>query len=111
MDGRGVDRPPYPVALRLYAVAEERWAEIEAHYIVVDLLRLHPAKFLNAVYAWCVRHMQPEDREKWDIMLTAPLPGTERRPRLTEAEAEVEGAAFLAAMRTHQTLTGQGVGS
>jgi len=103
-----VDRPPYPVALRLYAVAEERWAEIEAHYIVVDLLRLPPAKFLNCVYAWCVRYMDPETREKWEMMLTAPLPGTERTRPPSEVEAEVEGAAFMAAMSQHQTLTGKG---
>lgn len=108
MDGRGVDRPPYPTALRLYAIAEERWAEIEAHYIAVDLLRLPHAKFLNAVYAWCVQHMAPDDREKWDILLTAPLPGTERSHRPSEVEVEAEGAAFLAAMGTHKTLTGKG---
>ena len=108
MDDRGVDWPPYPTALRLYAVAEERWPEIEANYISVDLLRLPPAKFLNAVYAWCVRYMTPEDREKWDIMLTAPLPGTEKIRRPSDAEIDAEGAAFLAAMNTHQTLTGKG---
>ena len=109
MDGGGVDRPPYPAALRLYAIAEERWAEIEAHYIQVDILRIAPAKFLNAVYAWCVRFMQGEDREKWDMMLTAPLPGTERRVQASESQVEAEGASFLAAMSTHQTLTGRGV--
>lgn len=107
MDGGGVDWPPYPAALRLYAVAEERWPEIEANYIAVDLLRLPPAKFLNAVYAWCVRYMEPEDREKWEMMLTAPLPGARPKPP-TEHEAEAEGAAFLAAMMQHQTLTGKG---
>ena len=108
MDDRGVDRAPYAAALRLYAVADERWAEIEAHYIAIDLLRLPPAKFLNAVYAWCVKYMDPEDREKWDIMLTAPLPGAEKRRQSSEAEVEAEGAAFLAAMSTHQLLTGKG---
>lgn len=108
MDGRGVDRPPYPAALRLYAVADERWAEIEAHYLSVDLLRLPPAKFLNAVYAWAVKHMDLEQREKWDMMLTAPLPGTERTARPSEAQVEAEGASFLAAMGAHQALTGKG---
>jgi hypothetical protein len=102
-----VDRPPYPTALRLYAVADERWAEIEANYIAVDLLRLPPAKFLNCVYAWAVKYMTAEDREKWDIMLTAPLPGTEKNHRPTESEVEAEGAAFLATMGAHQALTGK----
>lgn len=106
MDGRGVDRPPYSTALRLYAVADERWAEIEARYISVDLLRLPPAKFLNCVYAWAVHYMSPEDREKWDMMLTAPLPGAERN-RPSESQIEDEGAAFLSAMTAHKTLTGK----
>lgn len=97
MDGRGVDRTPYPAALRLYAIAEERWAEIEAHYLSVDLLRLPAAKFTNAVYAWCVERILPDDREKWDAMLTAPLPGQEKA-KATDAEIEAEGAAFLAVM-------------
>ena len=102
-----MDRTPYPAALRLYAIADERWAEIEAHYIQVDILRIAPAKFLNAVYAWCVRFMQPDDREKWDMMLTAPLPGG-RPARASDTEVEAEGAAFLAAMDAHKTLTGKG---
>ena len=106
MDDRGVDWPPYPAALRLYAIADERWAEIEAHYITVDLLRLPPAKFLNAVYAWCVRYMQPDDREKWEMMLTAPLPG--QKAGASDNQVEAEGAAFLAAMDAHKTLTGKG---
>jgi hypothetical protein len=89
-----VDRAPYAAALRIYAIAEERWAEIEAHYLSVDLLRLPPAKFTNAVYAWAVQMMLPEDREKWDAMLIAPLPGQERK-RPSEAEVEMEGAAFM----------------
>jgi hypothetical protein len=98
-----VDRPPYAAALRLYAIAEARWAEIEAHYIAVDLFRLSPARFCNAVYAWCVKYMDVEDREKWEAMLTAPLPGA-KPSRPTQAEVDAEGATFLAAM---ETLTGK----
>ena len=103
-----MDWPPYPTALRLYAIAAERWAEIEAHYLAVDLLRLPAAKFLNAVYAWCVVQMQPDDREKWEIMLSAPIPGTESRVRPSEVTAEAEGAAFLSAMSAHRNLVGKG---
>lgn len=106
MDDRGVDGPPYPTALRLYAIAEARWAEIEAHYIAVDLLRLPAAKFCNCVYAWCVAYMQPEDREKWDMMLSAPLVGAEKRAP-SESEVEAEGASFMAAMSAHRNLVGK----
>ena len=60
MDGRGVDRPPYAnrsPSLRSSrrAVGGDRGA-----LLAVDLLRLPHAKFLNAVYAWCVQYMAPE---------------------------------------------------
>jgi hypothetical protein len=58
-------------------------------------LKLSAATFCNAVYAWCVRYMSPEDREKWDTLLNEPLPGQAKRPP-TEAEIEAEGAAFMA---------------
>jgi hypothetical protein len=41
--------------------------------------------------------MGPEDREKWDLLLTAPLPGMEKAGA-SDAEAESEGAAFMALM-------------
>jgi len=93
-----VDGPPYPVALRLYAIAESRWPEIEAHYLPTNILKLSPATFCNAVYAWCVLHMDPEQREKWDLLLEAPLPGMEARP--TDRQIEDEGAAFMALLAT-----------
>ena len=102
-----MDRPPYPAALRLYAIAEVRWAEIEANYIAVDLLRLPPAKFCNAVYAWAVGHMSQEDREKWDMMLTEPLPGQAKKPP-TDMELESEGAAFMALLATEQARKAHG---
>lgn len=102
-----MDRPPYVAALRLYAIAETRWAEIEANYLPVNLLRLTPAQFCNAVYAWCVKYMNTEDREKWDMLLIAPLPGQEKRPA-SEAEAEVEGAAFMALLQYETARKEQG---
>jgi len=103
VDGRGVDRPPYPTALRLYAIAVERWAEVEAHYFSIDLLGVSPRKFLNLVYAWCVQFMDAEKREEWDVMLEAPLPGA----KPTEAQIEREGESFLAAMQMHQQVSGE----
>jgi hypothetical protein len=91
-----VVRPPYPAVLRLYAIAEQRWAEIDATYITVDLLRLPPHRFLNAVYAWCLNHIDPEKREEWDAMLEAPLDGSRAKP--TDAQIESEGADFMALM-------------
>lgn len=53
-------------------------------------------RFLNMIYAWCVKHIDPEKREEWEFMLTSPLPGRERQ--VTERDIEDEGAAFMALM-------------
>jgi hypothetical protein len=92
-----VDRTPYPAALRLYAVAEERWAEIDTAYLPTNLLRESPARFCNAVYTWCIARVEEEKREEWDNMLTAPLPGQE--DRVTDNVAEEEGMAFMQVMQ------------
>lgn len=92
-----MDRPPYPVVLRLYAIASERWPEIDAAYAEVDLITFPPHRFCNLVYGWCVKWLNEDKREKFDYDLTAPLPGTSTR-HVSEATAEAEGAAFLAVM-------------
>lgn len=102
-----MDRAPYTAALRLYAVAVERWAEIDAEYIAVDLIRLPPSRFLNCVYAWCLKRIDPKEREEWDRMLVAPLPGQETA-KPTEAQLEAEGQDFMALMAHQQQQTGKG---
>lgn len=105
MDDRGVDGTPYQTALRLYAIADERWPEIEAAYYEVDLLRFPPAKFLNCVYTWCIARIDPEKREQWDIQLAEPLPGREK-DKPSEATIEAEGAGFMALMATEAARKG-----
>jgi hypothetical protein len=102
-----VDWPPYRVALRLYAVAAERWAELDADYIAVDLIRLPPHRFLNCVYKWCLDRIDPEKVEDWEMMLSAPLPG-EKPAKPTESELEAEGAAFMQMMQIEQARKAQG---
>lgn len=59
-----------------------------------------PHRFLNLVFGWCVSGMTQEEREKWEMMLHAPLPGQERKPP-TEAELEIEGQAFMNLLAMH----------
>jgi hypothetical protein len=92
-----VDWPPYPAALRLYAIAEERWPEIDAAYYQVNLIEFPCYRFLNCVYTWCLARLDPEKREEWDAMLMAPLdPSKKAKP--TDAQIEAEGADFMALM-------------
>ena len=97
--------PPYQACLRLYAVAAERWAEVEAAYATIDLFSIGCRRFLNCVYAWCVARIPDENREEWDTQLIAPLPGQEAALP-SEAQIEQEGMDFMAAMAAHQQLTG-----
>jgi hypothetical protein len=102
-----MDRPPYRTALRLYAIAVERWAEIDATYYQADIIGFRIDRFLNCVYAWCVERINPDKREEWEAQLNAPLPGEDTRVVVaSEADIEREGAMFMAAMSQHQILTG-----
>lgn len=95
-------RPPYQAAHRLLAIAEARWAEVDAAYLQVDILTLPFDRFLNAVYAWCVQQFifaPPEKREEFDTMLTAPLE-TEGQSKTDKYKFSDEASAdsFMAAM-------------
>jgi hypothetical protein len=94
-----VDRPPYQVALRLLGIAAERWAEIEAHYYQVDLLRLPPHKFFNHLWAWCVSQFHdPEKYEEWVFQMESPLEG-QTLPTAGNLAADAESFdAFTAAL-------------
>jgi len=54
-------------------------------------------RLLNYVYSWCIDRVQ--DRADFDLMLSAPLPGSSPRGRVpTRAELEAEGSDFMAFM-------------
>lgn len=99
MAGRGVGSPPYPAALRLYSIAAEHWAVIDASYPAVDLIRFRPHRFLNFIYAWCLTRIPPEEVEEWIRVLNEPLPGKPRK-KPTQTEIEDEGAGFMTALAT-----------
>ena len=99
---------PYPLTLRLYAIAAERWSEIDSAYATLDIIGQRPFRFCGLVYGWCVRNMDPDRREQFDADLAAPLPGQETKAHVSEMVAEIEGQAFMAAMAQHKMLTGKG---
>ncbi len=90
--------PPYQVCLRLYGIAAARWQEIDgtcAQAGGFDPLSLPIDRFCNMIYAWAVERVK--DREEFDQMLTAPLPGSKvKKPDPTSAELQDEGASFMA---------------
>jgi hypothetical protein len=92
-----VDRPPYRVVARLFAIAEARWPEVDAAYPQVDLVRLRVPRFLNFVYAWAVKNVPPDKLDEWLMILNGPLPGEtyEDAPLWSDEE---EAAAFASAM-------------
>jgi hypothetical protein len=90
---------PYQVAVRLYAIAAGRWAELDAEYASIDMIRLPPHRFLNLVFAWCVRRFhKQEDLEQWMFQLEQPLPGDEKKkPSQTDLQAESDSFMSLMA--------------
>lgn len=66
-------------------------------------MHLPPDRFLNCIYVWCIERIPQDKREAWEHDLISPLPGEETR--VTEEQAEEEGAAFMAMMQINQQLT------
>lgn len=88
-------RTPYQVALRLCRIADQRWAELDAHYIAVDLIRLPPDRFANAVLTWALDRTDPDKREEWLLELHDPLPWQDIN---SEAAVQAESDSFMSMM-------------
>ena len=100
-----MDGTPYRAAVRLYSIASERWAEVEATYYQADILGYRIDRFFNLIFAWCVERVDHEKREEWELALDMPLPDESPSAYVSEASAEAEGALFLSAMQQHKALT------
>jgi hypothetical protein len=67
-------------------------------------MTLRVDRFLNAIYAWCLPRIDPQERDKWLFQLNAPIPG-----RVTQVSAREEMdsfAAFAGAFGVTQPSTG-----
>lgn len=88
-------RPPYPVVVRLCALASLQWAQIDAAYYQINLVRQPPYRFANLVYAWAVERVPSDDQETWHQELTELLPWQDIT---SEAAIEAESDSFMAMM-------------
>lgn len=97
MADRGVVGKPYEVTIRLYSLVSYRWRAFDGWCIQhrIDPLELSPRRFCNLIYFWCIERVQPDKLEEFEMMLTQPLPGRERR---SEQLAEEDGQMFMALM-------------
>lgn len=95
MAGRGVVRPPYPVVVRLCALAAERWPEIRTAYYQINLLRLRPHDYLNFVYTWCVERVEADKLDDWLADLHDLLPWQDAT---SEAAVNMESESFMSMM-------------
>lgn len=93
-------RPPYRIVRRLWAIAEERWPEVEGYYQGVDLLELRHHQFLNYIWYWSIQHVDPKAMEEWKMAMNAPLLPSELRAGDTGEvwSDEDEAAAWQNAM-------------
>lgn len=85
-------RPPYPAAVRLCTIAAVRWAELDAAYYQINLLRLRPHRFANLVYSWAITLVEPDKFEEWVFDLNDLLPWQDST---SEAAAELESQSFF----------------
>jgi hypothetical protein len=94
-----VVRPPYPAAVRLCTVAAERWAELDAHYYQINLLRQRPHRYANLIYAWCIERVPSDKLDDWLADLVELLPWQDAQ---SQAAEELESASFMSMMGKSQ---------
>lgn len=62
-------------------------------------------RFVNAIYAWCLRRIAPDDLDKWLFQLNEPFPN--QRPTEMTVEAEMDQfAAFAGAFGVRPPANG-----
>lgn len=88
-------RHPYPVAIKLCAIAAERWNELIAAYYQINLVKQSPARFVGLVYAWCVERVPHDKIEEWERDLQEPLPWQDSE---SESSIQAESDSFMAMM-------------
>lgn len=80
------------MVVKLLAIASERWAEIDAAYYQIDLIRLPCYRILNMVYSWCIERVPPDKLDEWLAELEELLPWQDVDGAAAEA---LESASFM----------------
>lgn len=57
-------------------------------------MALSPQKFLDTVYVWAIKRLDPEKREQWEAEMDAPLPWQINKAPSQE-QIEEEGQDFM----------------
>ena len=86
--------PPYTVVLRLYAVADAHWPQIDGDLAQrgIDPFTLPVHRFCNLIYAWAVARVQ--DREHFDAVLNERT-GPNRPAPFSEADEAASWGALM----------------
>jgi hypothetical protein len=79
--------------VRLCAIASERWAEIDAAYYQINLLRQKPHRFASMVYAWAIERVESDNLDDWLTELRDLLPWQDST---SETAVDLESQSFLA---------------
>lgn len=70
----------------------DRWAEIDAAYYQINLLRERPHRMANMVYAWAIERVDPDKFDEWLADLAELL---EWQTSDSEAAANLESQSFF----------------
>lgn len=70
----------------------DRWAEIDAAYYHIKLLREKPHRYAGMVYAWAIERVDPDKFDEWQQELADLLPWQDAD---SEAAANLESQSFL----------------
>lgn len=88
---------PYRRAVRIVFLAAQSWRFLDGYAADrgFDPFELGTPRFFNWVYYLHTRNLDEVERERFEMELDAPFPG-DNPAKVSEEEAELEGAGFLA---------------
>lgn len=91
-----VGQPPYYVALRLFNVAAEHWAQFNGECVSlgVNIRKLPCPDFFDLIYFWLVRNADQKEKDKIDLQLFLPPIGMEAEADHPFFSEEAEMSAF-----------------
>jgi hypothetical protein len=90
---------PYPVVVRLHAIAAANWRVIDGEFAArgINPLTLRPDRFCHLIWYWAIQRIPAEDVDQWVADMEKPLPtATPKKRKPTQRELDLEAEGFMA---------------
>jgi hypothetical protein len=103
-----VGRFSYPAVVRLFAVADAYWSDIDGSgaWKGIDPLSLSVHRFLNLIQFWLVKNADADERDRILLAIYAEAEGTDP-DRVPQSVVDEEMSMFMAFASQNKALGGE----